>query len=146
MNNDDLKSLLRLWNQKKNCLLNVFEMTKEIKFTVAEEDVERIYNFFQKRQQFFNQIEKLELSISKIDTAGLEKNVLYRDVENVKSDIKKIVRGIIELDEKNRVIMNKLMAYIKKNMRDLKVSEQIKQGYDGYYSSFSNQSSFDSRQ
>ncbi len=146
MNSDDLKNLIGLWNQKESCLLSVLEMTKEIKFSAVEEDVERIYNFFQKRQKFFNQIEKLDESIKRIDISELKNNVLYRDVENIKENIKKIVCNIIELDEKNRVIMNKLMVHIKKNMRDLKVSEQIKQGYDSYYSSFSNQSSFDSRQ
>ncbi len=134
MNSDDKKELLKLLKQKKDCLQTILKMTKERKFNVVEEDVERFYNFFQKREVFFEKCRNIDNKISGYDISDDDKkSFFYKDVEKTESEIKEIIRQIIAIDEKNKVIMEELMRLIKDNIRNLKVSKQVSKGYNDFF-------------
>ncbi len=135
MNSDDRKKLLELFRQKRDCLETILKMTRERKFDVVEEDVERFHNFFQKREVLFEKCRNLEEQIDEyIISDEDKKSFFYKDVEKTENEIKELVRQIIAIDEKNKVIMNKLLRLIKDNIRNLKVSKQVSRGYGEFFS------------
>ena len=82
---------------------------------------------FQRCRVFENKIKSTNISQE-------DKNSLfYKEVEKTISETDKIIKEIIELDKKNRTIMDQLMALIKKNLRDMKVSQKINYGYSDFY-------------
>lgn len=134
MNSDDKKRLLELLEQRKNCLTTILEMTKERKFDVVEEDVERFYNFFNKREALFKNCKILDKKINEFIILDEDKNsFFYREVEKTKNETKDIIKQIISIDEENRKIMTKLLQLIKNNLRNLKRSQQVRQGYDEFF-------------
>lgn len=62
-----------------------------------------------------------------------KKSSFYKEVEKTQNDTQEIIRRIISIDEKNRKTMTKLMQLIKNNLRNLKNSKQVRQGYDEFY-------------
>lgn len=133
MNNDSQKDFLKLLQQKKECLQKVLDMTKERKFDVVEEDVERFYNFFQKRGVLFEKCKSLDEKIAKYDILDEDRNSLfYKEVEKINLDIKDISKQIIAIDDKNKIVMKKLMELIKSNLRNLQRSKQVRKGYGDF--------------
>ncbi len=134
MNSNEQKEFINLLNQKKSCLADILQMTKERKFSPVEEDVERFQNFFDKREVLFQRCRVFENKIKSTNISQEDKNSLfYKEVEKTTSETDKIIKEIIELDKKNRTIMDQLMALIKKNLRDMKVSQKINYGYSDFY-------------
>ena len=134
MNSNDQKRLSELLKQKKDCLLTILEMTKERKFKVAEEDVERIYNFLNKRELLFKNCQTLDKKIKEFIILDEDKKTsFYKNIEKTEAEIKSIVEEIIEFDKKNQKIMTSLLQLTKNNLRSLKKSQQVKQSYDEFF-------------
>lgn len=145
MNDDEKKTLLKLLQNKKECLQKILDMTEERKFEVVEDDVERFYNFFQKREVLFQKCRSLDEKIGKFDVLGEDRNSLfYKDVEKINLDIKDIAKKIIFIDEKNKAVMKELMELVKRNMRNLQRSKQVRKGY-GEFPYFDSYGGFDSK-
>ncbi|MBO5100273.1 MAG: hypothetical protein J6B63_03085 [Treponema sp.] len=134
MTNEEQKIFLQLLNQKKNCLEKILEMTKERKFSVVEEDVERFYNFFQKREKLFEKCSNIQNKISFYNIDDEDKNsFFYTEVQKTKEETREVIAQIIDIDQKNRLIMNKLLQLVKNNLKNLKVSKQVRQGYGEFF-------------
>lgn len=147
MNKTDWQNLNVLWSKKEEYLKKVLKMTKERSFSVVEEDVERIYNFFNKREALFTLIYSIESKIKKFNlTADDKKSLFYKDVEEHIKNVDSTAREIIELDKKNRIVMDELIEHIRVNIRDIKVRQKVQRGYQDYYSTELVRSSFDSKQ
>lgn len=145
MNDDEKKTLLKLLQDKKECLQKILDMTKERKFSVVEEDVERFYNFFQKREVLFQKCRSLDEKIGKYNILDEDRNSLfYKDVEKINLDIKDIAKKVISIDEKNKSVMKDLMELVKKNMRNLQKSKQVRKGY-GEFPYINTYGGFDSK-
>ncbi len=134
MNSNDQKRLSELLKQKKDCLLTILEMTKERKFKVAEEYVERIYNFLNKIELLFKNCQTLDKKIKEFIILDEDKKTsFYKNIEKTEAEIKSIVEEIIEFDKKNQKIMTSLLQLTKNNLRSLKKSQQVKQSYDEFF-------------
>jgi len=145
MNSDEQKKLLELYEQKKDCVAAILKITKERKFDAVEEDVERFHNFFQKRGTLFEKCEVIDRQIKRFTVSEKDrKSFFYKDVEKIDTEIKKIVGQIIDIDRQNKKIMDKLMEVIKGNIRNLKVSQQVRKGYGDYFPQGESYGGFDS--
>ena len=82
MDFNDQKRLKELLKQKKDCLLTILEMTKERKFKAAEEDVERIHNFLNKRELLIKNCQTLDKKIKEFIILDEDKKTtFYKDFE-----------------------------------------------------------------
>jgi len=134
MNLNDQKRLSEFMKQKKDCLSTILEMTREMKFKVAEEDVERIYNFLNKRELLFKNCKSLDKKIKEFIILDEDKeSSFYKNVEKTEEETRNIIEQIIVLDKRNQKIMTDLLRLIKDNLRNLKKTQQVKQGYDEFY-------------
>ncbi len=145
MNDKEKSNLLGYLQQKKACLKSILDMTKERKFAVNEENVERIQNFLKKREPLIDNCKYLDKKIKEFIILDEDKNdFFYKDVQKIKSETDDIIREIVSLDKKNQKIMTELLQLIKSNIKNIKVSKQVKSGYDDFFQGQS-YGSFDSK-
>lgn len=134
MKAEDQKKLLSFMTKKKDCLATILKMTEERKFRPVEEDVERFENFFHKRELLFENCKVLDKKIKEFIILDEDKkSFFYREVEKTENETQEIIKRIISIDEKNRKIMNALLKLIKDNLRNMKMTKQVKQSYDEFY-------------
>lgn len=146
MDFNDQKRLKELLKQKKDCLLTILEMTKERKFKAAEEDVERIHNFLNKRELLIKNCQTLDKKIKEFIILDEDKKTsFYKDFEKREEEMKAVIEQIIELDKRNQKIMTNLLQLIKNNLRNLKQSQQVRESYDEFFTGQS-YGGFDSKQ
>lgn len=137
--------ILESLQKKKDILSKVLEMTAERKFFVTEDDVERFINFYSKRQNYFDSINKIDYHIKKRITAELMADSVFVSEKTKKeAEIKEIAKQIKSFDEKNKVIMQALMADIKSKLKGVKNQKKVKKTYyDDYTYGYSGRTFFD---
>ncbi len=134
MTNTDLKRLIKLYRLKADKLKEILEITKSRVFTGEEEDAERFENFYEKRNEIFEQISRIDSNISEFNiNDDMINSLLYKEVEKIKATIKTYAAEIIEIDKKNKVIMTELMEHIKKNMKNIKNQKMVRRTYQDNY-------------
>ena len=134
MTNTDLKRLIKLYRLKADKLKEILEITKSRVFTGEEEDAERFESFYEKRNEIFEQISRIDSNISEFNiNDDMINSLLYKEVEKIKATIKTYAAEIIEIDKKNKVIMTELMEHIKKNMKNIKNQKMVRRTYQDNY-------------
>ena len=134
MTNTDSKRLIKLYRLKADKLKEILEITKSRVFTGEEEDAERFENFYEKRNEIFEQISRIDSNISEFNiNDDMINRLLYKEVEKIKATIKTYAAEIIEIDKKNKVIMTELMEHIKKNMKNIKNQKMVRRTYQDNY-------------
>lgn len=134
MTNTDLKRLIKLYRLKADKLKEILEITKSRVFTGEEDDAERFENFYEKRNEIFEQISRIDSNIIEFNiNDDVMNSLLYKEVEKIKNTIKTYAAEIIEIDKKNKVIMTELMEHIKKNMKNIKNQKIVRRTYQDNY-------------
>lgn len=134
MTNTDLKRLIKFYRLKADKLKEILEITKSRVFTGEEDDAERFENFYEKRNEIFEQISRIDSNISEFNiNDDMINSLLYKEVEKIKATIKTYAAEIIEIDKKNKVIMTELMEHIKKNMKNIKNQKIVRRTYQDNY-------------
>lgn len=123
----ELKTLL---NRKKEALQNIFEFSKDRTFEVSEDSVEVICLYLEKRQEYFDIIERVESKIKSGDYQRiLDGSIKDKDIEALKTEINSLINSIIAIDKKNKTIMEQVKDIVASNLKSVRVGQRTNNRY-----------------
>jgi len=128
-----MKDKQNLLDMKLAEMTRMLELTEAAVFTcdesVIEEEVERFYKLYNRRENILNRIKALDKELESTDVDyGSNKS----DAEMF-SKMKEIAKALIEHDKKNQVISGKFSKHIKDNLKHLKDTKTIYNAYTDEY-------------
>ena len=131
---DRKKEYLDVLNQKLDALTKVLNSTKRLKLTgegeseQLEQEAEAFSSLYEQRANVITKIEKMDESLAQFK--DLENDKQFAKVRQpVVDKIKKTAKAIAELDKKNIEISNKLMEFLKGNLKKIRDGRDINNAY-----------------
>ncbi len=145
-NEAEWKEITALLAQKRDVLKEVYDFSKDKSFKVREEDVEAFSLYYEKRQEYFDLLIRIEERLNKASHQKILKenpsDVRFKDI---KAEIKLLAGNILVIDKKNQMIMKKLNVLLAQNMKAVQEGKKVSVKYNDLESLYSRQSSFDSK-
>lgn len=136
-----MRELIELLNQKTALLNDLLEYVSVSSFEESEEEVDNIVKYVEKKQEYINQLDKIEAKIK----AFPKDNGDYMEVKAIEKKNNSLIRDIIGLDKINLDTMNSLRDKLKLNLKGTKIKQKYTVSYSSYISDIGG-SRFDSKQ
>lgn len=136
-----MRELIELLNQKTALLNDLLEYVSVSSFEESEEEVDNIVKYVEKKQEYINQLDKIEAKIK----AFPKDNGDYMEVKAIEKKNDSLIRDIIGLDKINLDTMNSLRDKLKLNLKGTKIKQKYTVSYSSYISDIGG-SRFDSKQ
>lgn len=123
---------LDLLKQKLDILNDMLVLTESMNFfdkdVSIDEHTGNYYALYEKRAPMLEQAARLDDRLSSEEyklfaESGSERFV--KEYESLTLKIKEVVRGILELDEKNKTAAEGFMSFVKNNIRDIKIGRNV---------------------
>lgn len=130
--------------KNKNDILNeVFEYVSSKDFKISEDEIQHIENYLKKREKIYTELLNLEKELKNMNMSEQEKN--NSDVIDIVKENDKLIKLILNLDEKNKTKLEKIANNLKGNIKSIKNIEKANNNYFGIYNSYSEGTYFDSK-
>lgn len=142
MTTNNIDKMIEFSSQKKNLLMEIFELTKAQANFIEEDNMEEIDIILEKKEELMNKIDifdkeflenylivKKQEGIDSIDMIDIRKYDNLKSLKNIVNEINTILNEIEKIDQKNILNMQSNISKIKSNLRQVK---EVKRAYKGY--------------
>lgn len=134
--------LIKILNQKKQKLKEIFEYTNSKNFDINIKEIENIELYIKKRTRLFDEINFIETDLKQLNIKI--NNLKNQDIINLNKENSELIKKIIELDKKNQTTFSKITLNLKNTIKNIKKSGEINKNYFSVYQIGSVGSNFDS--
>ena len=129
-NNEDTQELLY---QKRDIVINMLNATLIAPLSGGENDAQIYIDLIETRQRYINKIIKIDEILNtqphKANLSNPSPQLLLK-INEIQQTIKDATKKLKEVDDKNNPHVNKAMQEMKKQIKDVNVSKNIKNIYD----------------
>ncbi len=129
MNNNIETIALEMLYEKQYILDEILSCTINTTFYDNQEDnYEKYINLMETRKLYFDKIKSIDKKLNDVKFKNIFLNGsqnFLADVNGIKSSFSIISKKIIDIDKQNQEVINKIMAYIKSEMKDVKDYKKV---------------------
>ena len=129
MNNNIETIALEMLYEKQYILDEILSCTINTTFYDNQEDnYEKYINLMETRKLYFDKIKSIDKELNDVKFKNIFLNGsqnFLADVNGIKSSFSIISKKIIDIDKQNQEVINKIMAYIKSEMKDVKDYKKV---------------------
>lgn len=145
-----MKENLGLYVEKLNLknikLTEIFGYVSTKDFSVDEDEIQHIENYLNKRDNLYKSLLELDRQIKQIHISEEEKSTEeYISSKIIEQKNDELIKSILDLDEKHKIILQKIMNIVKKNIKSIKNLEKANENYFNVYVNSLGGNYFDSK-
>lgn len=111
-----------LFEQKKETLQQIHDLTQDIKYVVEQEDYDQLEELLDKRQSLMNKVNDVDIELQGLKIDATANNTFL-------NEIKDILKETIELDREIKARLGQEMVSLKQKIKTLRGNKNLKQAY-----------------